>query len=261
MEICFPAQTLSLLPVFAPGCTAPSVASFQRSGWALRVVEGRTWLTRLARCACGHQRHRRRWERVRAAQRWRVTAGTERLVRRVVERRGAPLQVHGASRVGTDPTRVAKTTTRLLGGHPWQAHRDTADRGASLGGHHWPLVGRRRRWDTRWRCGPLVRRRVPGRTGARPWLVGDTLPPMSCWDAASAAPLEVTRGLGQAAGRGGAAAFSSQAPVLKGLRARGSAVLSRRRQDAVGGTLPHPSRPASGAARRALAASGRWPAC
>ena len=39
MEICFPAQTLSLVQVFAPCCTAPSLAYFRASVWALRVVE------------------------------------------------------------------------------------------------------------------------------------------------------------------------------------------------------------------------------
>ena len=57
MDIFFPAQTLSLLQVFAPCFTAPSLAYFQSYVWALMVVEGRKCLTRLARCAFFHQRN------------------------------------------------------------------------------------------------------------------------------------------------------------------------------------------------------------
>jgi hypothetical protein len=56
MAIFFPAQTLSLFQVFAPCFTAPSFAYFQSYLWALMVVEGRTCLTRLARCVFFHQR-------------------------------------------------------------------------------------------------------------------------------------------------------------------------------------------------------------
>jgi DDE superfamily endonuclease len=243
MDIFFPAQTLSLLQVFAPCFTAPSLAYFQSYVWALMVVEGRKCLTRLARCAFFHQRHLSSWERFLAEHRWSLTAVTARLVRLVVERLGAQLQVHGASLVGTDTTLVAKTTKRMLGGQKWKEHSDNADRGASLVGHHWHLVGLLSRWDTRWLCWPLVMRLVPGLKGARQWIVGDTITPMSFWDAAIAAILEVTRGLGKASVRGVAEACYSKAPCLNGLRARGSDVLSRLRKDAVGWDAPAPQPP------------------
>jgi hypothetical protein len=243
MDIFFPAQTLSLLQVFAPCFTAPSLAYFQSYVWALMVVEGRKCLTRLARCAFFHQRNLSSWERFLAEHRWSLTAVTERLVRLVVERLGAQLQVHGAYLVGTDTTLVAKTTKRMLGVQKWKDHSDNADRGAYLVGHHWNLVGLLSRWDTRWLCWPLVMRLVPGLKGARQWIVGDTITPMSFWDAAIAAILEVTRGLGKASVRVVADAFYSKAPFLNGLRARGIDVISRLRKDAVGWDDPEPQPP------------------
>lgn len=243
MDIFFPAQTLSLLQVFAPCFTAPSLAYFQSYGWALMVVEGRKCLTRLARCAFFHQRNLSSWERFLAEHRWSLTAVTERLVRLVVERLGAQLQVHGAYLVGTDTTLVAKTTKRMLGVQKWKDHSDNADRGAYLVGHHWNLVGLLSRWDTRWLCWPLVMRLVPGLKGARQWIVGDTITPMSFWDAAIAAILEVPRGLGKASVRVVADAFYSKAPFLNGLRARGIDVISRLRKDAVGWDDPEPQPP------------------
>jgi DDE superfamily endonuclease len=243
MDIFFPAQTLSLLQVFAPCFTAPSLAYFQSYVWALMVVEGRKCLTRLARCAFFHQRHLSSWERFLAEHRWSLTAVTERLVRLVVERLGAQLQVHGAYLVGTDTTLVAKTTKRMLGVQKWKDHSDNADRGAYLVGHHWNLVGLLSRWDTRWLCWPLVMRLVPGLKGARQWIVGDTITPMSFWDAAIAAILEVTRGLGKASVRVVADAFYAKAPFLNGLRARGIDVISRLRKDAVGWDDPEPQPP------------------
>jgi hypothetical protein len=240
MDIFFPAQTLSLLQVFAPCFTAPSLAYFQSYVWALRVVEGRKCLTRLARCAFFHQRNLSSWERFLAGHRWSLMAVTEGLVRLVVERLGAQLQVHGAYLVGTDTTLVAQTTKRMLGGQKWKEPSDNADRGASLVGHHWNLVGLLSRWDTRWLCWPLVMRLVPGRKGARQWIVGDTIPPMCFWDAAIAAILEVTRGLGKASVRVVADAFYSKAPFRNGLRARGIDVISRLRKDAVGWDDPAP---------------------
>ena len=243
MDIFFPAQTLSLLQVFAPCFTAPSLAYFQSYVWALMVVEGRKCLTRLARCAFFHQRNLSSWERFLAGHRWSLMAVIERLVRLVVERLGAQLQVHGAYLVGTDTTLVAKTAKRMLGVQKWKDHSDNADRGAYLVGPHWNLVGLISPWGTRWLCWPLVMRLVPGLKGARQWIVGDTIAPMSFWDAAIAAILEVTRCLGEAAVRVVADAFYAKAPFLNGLRARGIDVISRLRKDAVGWDDPEPQPP------------------
>jgi len=243
MDIFFPAQTLPLFHVFAPCFTAPSLAYFQSSLWALMVVEGRTCLTRLARCAFFHQRDLSSWERFLAEHRWSLTAVTERLVTLVVAKLGERLQVHRASLVGTDTTLVAKTAKRMLGVQKWKDHSDNADRGGSLVGHHWNLVGLISPWGTRWLCWPLVMRVVPGLQGARQWLVGAAVAPMSFWDAAIAALLEVTRCLGDVAVRVVADAYYAKAPFLNGLRARGIDVISRLRKDAVGWDDPAPRPP------------------
>jgi hypothetical protein len=243
MDIFFPAQTLPLFQVFAPCFTAPSFAYFQSYLWALMVVEGRKCLTRLARCAFFHQRDLSSWERFLAGHRWSLTAVTERLVTLVVARLGAQLQVHGAYLVGKDTTLVAKSAKRMLGVQKWKDHSDNADRGAYLVGHHWNLAGLISRGDTRWLCWPLVMRLVPGRKGARQWIIGDAIEPMSFWDAAIAAILEVTRCLGEASVRVVADAYYSKAPFLNGLRARGIDVISRLRKDAVGWDDPEPQPP------------------
>jgi len=243
MDIFFPAQTLPLLQVFAPCFTAPRFASFQSYMWALMVVEDRKCMTRLARCVFFHQRALSSWERFLAEHRWSLTAVTARLVTLVVAKLGAQLQVHGAYLLGPDPTLVAKTATRMVGVQKWKAHSDTADRGAYLVGPHWNLVGLISPWETRWLWWPLVRRFVPGLKGARQGIVGDTAELMRFWDAAIAALLEVTRGLGEAAVRVVADAYYAKAPLLNGLRARGSALISRRRKDAVGWDDPEPRPP------------------
>jgi hypothetical protein len=243
MEIFFPAQTLPLLHIFAPCFTAPSLAYFQSYLWALMVVEGRKCLTRLARCAFFHQRDLSSWERFLAEHRWSLTAVTERLVTLVVAKLGERLQIHRAYLVGTDTTLVAKTAKRMLGVQKWKDHSDNADRGGYLVGHHWNLVGLISPWGTRWLCWPLVMRLVPGLQGARQWLVGAAVAPMSFWDAAIAALLEVTRCLGDVAVRVVADAYYSKAPFLNGLRARGIDVISRLRKDAVGWDDPAPRPP------------------
>ena len=243
MDIFFPAQTLPLFQVFAPCFTAPSFAYFQSYLWALMVVEGRKCLTRLARCAFFHQRDLSSWERFLAVSRWSLTAVTERLVTLVVTKLGDQLQVHGAYLLGTDTTLVAKTAKRMLGVQTWKDHSGNADRGSYLVGHHWNLVGLISLWGTRWLCWPLVMRLVPGLQGARQWLVGAAVVPMSFWDAAIAALLEVTRCLGDASVRVVADAYYAKAPFLNGLRARGIDVISRLRKDAVGWDDPEPPPP------------------
>ncbi len=104
MDGFLPAQTLSLLQVFAPCFTAPSFVYFQASMWALMVVEGRKCLTRLARCVFFHQRALSSWERFLAEHRWSLTAVTARLVTLVVTTLGDTLQVHGAYLLGQDTT-------------------------------------------------------------------------------------------------------------------------------------------------------------
>jgi hypothetical protein len=211
--------------------------------WALMVVEGRTCLTRLARCAFFHQRARSSGERFLAEHRWSLSAVTDRLVTLVVSKLGDQLQVHGAYVLGKDTTLVAKTAERMLGGQKGQDHSDNADRGAYLIGHHWNLVGLLSQWESRWLCWPLVRRLVPGRKGARQWIIGDAIEPMSFWDAAIAAILEVTRCLGEASVRVVADAYYSKAPFFNGLLTRGSDVISRLRKNAVGWDDPEPPPP------------------
>ena len=243
MDIFFPAQTLSLILVFEPCFTSPSFAYFQSYMWALMVVEGRKCLTRLARCVFFHRRDLSSWERFLAAHHWSLRAVTERLITLVVERLGEQLQVHGAYLLDTDTTLVAKTAKRMLGVQKWKDHSDNADRGPYVVGHHWNLVGLISPWGTRWLCWPLGMRLVPGLKGARQWLVGDSIFPMSFWDAAIAALLEVTRCLGEASVRVVADAYYSKAPFLNGLVARGIEVISRLRKDAVGWDDPEPRPP------------------
>jgi hypothetical protein len=243
MDIFFPPQTLSLFQVFAPCFTVPSFAYFQSYMWALMVVEGRKCMTRLAGCVFFHQRGLSSWERFLAEHRWSVTAVTARLVRLVVERLGEQRKVHGAYWLGKDTTLVAKHAKRMLGVQKWKDHSDNADRGAYLIGHHWNLVGLISQWESRWLGWPLVMRLVPGLKGARQWMVGDTVEPMSFWDAAIAAILEVTRCLGEASIRVVADAYYAKAPFLNGLLARGIQVSSRLRKDAVGWDDPDPRPP------------------
>ena len=243
MEIFFPPQTLSLFQAFAPCFTAPSFAYVQSYRWALMVVEGRKCMTRRARCTFFHQRNLSSWERFLAEHRWSLSALTARLGTLVVSKLGDTLHVHGAYLLGKDTTLVAKTAKRMPGVQKWKDHSDTADRGAYLLGHHWNLVGLISQWESRWLCWPLVMRLVPGLKGARQWMVGDTVEPMSFWDAAIAAILEVTRCLGEASIRVVADAYYSKAPLLNGLLARGIHVISRLRKDAVGWDDPNPRPP------------------
>lgn len=240
MDGFLPAQTWSLFLVFESCFTAPSFAYFRGYVWALMVVEGRKCMTRLARCVFFHQRDLSSWERFLAEHRWSLTAVTARLVQLIVERLGEQLKVHGAYLLGKDTTLIAKTAKRMLGVQKWKDHSDNADRGAYLVGHHWNLVGLISPWGTRWLCWPLVMRLVPGLKGARQWLVGDTVEPMTFWDAAIAAILEVTQQLGDAAVRVVVDADSSKAPFLNGLLRRGIHVISRLRKDAVGWDDPEP---------------------
>jgi hypothetical protein len=200
-------------------------------------------MTRLARCAFFHQRDLSSWERFLAEHRWSLSAVTDRLVTLVVSKLGDTLQVHGAYLLGKDTTLVAKTAKRMLGVQKWKDHSDNADRGAYLIGHHWNLVGLISPWESRWLCWPLVMRLVPGLKGARQWVVGATVEPMSFWDAAIASILEVTRCLGAASIRVVADAYYSKAPFLNGLWARGIHVISRLRKDAVGWDDPEPRPP------------------
>jgi len=257
MDGFFPAQTLSLLQVFAPCFTTPSFAYFQAYMWALMVVEGRKCMTRLARCVFFHQRALSSWERFLAEHRWSLTAVTARLVTLVVTTLGDTLQVYGAYLLDTDTTLVAKTSTRMVGVQTWKDHSDNADRGAYLVGHHWNLVGLISPWGPRWLCWPLVLRLVPGLQGARQWIVGATVETMSFWDAAIAAILEVTRCLGEAPVRVVADAYYSKAPFLNGLRARGIDLISRLRKDAVGWDDPEPRPP--GTRGRKPQYGRKWP--
>jgi hypothetical protein len=243
MQSFFPPPMLSLLQVFAPCFTAPSFVYFQAYIWGLMVVEGRKCLTRLARCVFFHHRSLSSWERFLAEHRWSVTAVMARLVWLVVERLGEKLTVYGAYLVGTDTTLVAKSGQRMAGVQTWHDHSGNADRGAYVVGHHWNLVGLISSWGTRWLCWPLAMRLVPGHKGARQWLIGNAVEPMTFWDAAIAVILAVTLQLKGAAVRVVADAYYAKAPFFHGLLAYSIHVISRLRKDAVGWDDPAPRAP------------------
>jgi len=152
--------------------------------WALaRLGTTRTCLPKIARSGVFVERHLASWERCVSGAQGDLRAVSQQRVTQLLPQLGASLGRWDALLAAVDPTVSPQVRGQMPGVQTGHDHRGNPARGASLGGHHWALVGRVASWGTGDLCGPVLARLLPGQlkplTVCHAWTVGGSSSPWS----------------------------------------------------------------------------------
>ena len=250
MTTFFPPILLTYLSFFQAGFSKPNFLYFQGYMWSLLLTRGHKCMTNIAQVCFFVDRHISSWERFLAENTWDLTVLSKNLVQTLIVKLGDSLKVHGAYLAGLDTTLIAKTRGKMMGVQKWHQASGNADRGDSIVGHHWGIIGliSFSALLGRYLCWPRLMRLIPGQHTPFLWMVDPTgtITQGTFWDAVLPLGYQLAELL-QAPMRVVADAYFAKAPFLQPLLTRGLHVITRMRKDAVGwddpiycGRGPHP---------------------
>lgn len=252
MSTVIPPIFLTYLSFFQASFSIPTFLYFQGYVWSLLLSKGRKCMTNIAHTCFFVDRHLSSWERFLAEHCWDVTLLSQHLVQLLVAKLGDTLTVHGAYLAVLDTTLVAKMKGKMLGVQKWHQASGNADRGESIVGHHWGIIGlvSFSAVLARYLCWPVLMRLIPGQLNPFLWLVDPSggITQATFWDAVLPLVYQMANLL-PASMRVVADAYFAKAPFIQPLLDRGIAVITQMRKDAVGwddpiycGRGPHPKR-------------------
>jgi len=141
MESYVPAILVSYVTLFAPHFTKPSFAYLGGYLLSLLITRGRKTMSRVANTCFFIDRHLASWERFLSENKWDLNAVLDTLTQTVIDKMGDALKAYGAYLVALDPTLMAKNGFQMPGVQRWKDHSGSADRGPTIRGHHWAVLG------------------------------------------------------------------------------------------------------------------------
>lgn len=245
MENFIPAVVMSYLAIFRCHFSKPSFLYFQSYVWGLLIARGRKTMSQIAQCCFFLDRHLSNWERFLSENPWDITAVCSSLIDTLKEKLDQALKVHGAYLACLDTVLIAKNGTRMVGVQRWSDHSSNADRGESIRGHHWGLIGLIGfsvipLCGTRYLCWPVLMRLIPGRLNPCQFIVNPTgvATLATFWDGVLPLVFQLFECLKPAALRVVVDAYFCKVPFLEPLLDKGIHTISRMRKDAVGWDEP-----------------------
>ena len=173
MAALVPAVLFSYLTLFRPHFTKPSFAYFSGYTVSLLLTGGRKTMNRVADTCFWVDRHLASWERFLAENRWDPIAIFDTLLETLKTKLGEDLKVHGAYLAVVDTLLIAKNGFKMPGVQKWKDYSGNADRGDSIRGHHWALLGLiafSPLWS-RYLCFPLLMQLISGQLNPCQFIV------------------------------------------------------------------------------------------
>jgi len=244
MALLIPEILRSYLLLFQPQFNKPNFAYF--SGYIVSVLltGGRKTMSRVSNSCFWVDRHLASWERFLADNLWDMSAIMDTLLASLNSKLGDSLQVHGAYLAVVDTLLIAKNGKRMIGIQKWKDHSGNADRGKSIRGHHWAIVGLicfSKPWG-RYLCLPLLMQLISGQINPSLFMVdpAGVATIATFWDSVHPLLVQLHQQLSGAPLRVVADAYFSKAPFINPLLKQGIEVISRLRKDAVGWDDPSP---------------------
>jgi hypothetical protein len=245
MALLIPEILNSYLLWFRPHFNKPNFVYF--SGYILSVLlsGGRKTMSRVSNTCFWVDRHLSSWERFLADNLWDTTAILGTLLGSLTAKLEDSLQLHGAYLAVLDTCLIAKNGNRMLGIQKWKDYSGNADRGESICGHHWAilgLIGFNKKWG-RHLCFPLLMQLISGQLNPSLFVVdpAGVATIATFWDCVHPLLWQLHRQLDGAPLRVVADAYFSKAPFINPLLEQGIEVISRLRKDAVGWDDPSPN--------------------
>ena len=238
MTTILPPILVTYLSFFQAGFSKPNFVYFQGYIWSLLLTRGHKCITNIAQTCFFIDRHLSSWERFLAENLWDMTAMSKTLVQLLLAKLGEALKVHGAYLAALDTTLIAKSWGKMIGVQRWHQASENSDRGDSIVGHHWGIIGLLSFSVMlgRYLCWPVLMRLIPGQHNPFLWVAepNGTIVQATFWEAVLPLVYQMAEFLHQAPLRVVADAYFCKAPFLQPLLERGIFVISRMRKDAVG---------------------------
>jgi hypothetical protein len=240
-----PAVLFSYLMVFKGHFTKPSFVYFSGYLVSLLLTGGRKTTSQVARTCFWVDRHLASWERFLGENKWDTTAVFGTLLGLLRSKMGDQFKVHGSYLAAVDTLLAAKNGDKMPGVQKWKDHSGNADRGDSIRGHHWALLGLiafSPLWS-RYVCFPLLMQLISGQLNPCLFIVDPdgVVTLASFWDSVHPLIGQLHSHLNQAPLRVVAAAYFGKAPFIQPLLTEGIHVITRLRKDAVGWDDPRPA--------------------
>jgi hypothetical protein len=233
-----PPVLYSYLMLFRPHFTKPGFGYFSGYILSLLLTSGRKTMSRVAHTCFWVDRHLASWERFLAENKWDPLAVFGTLSSTLRSKMGEGLKVYGAYLAVVDTLLIAKNGDKMPGVQKWKDHSGNADRGASMRGHHWALLGLitfSPLWG-RYLCLPLLMQLISGQLNPCQFIVDPhgvaTL--ATFWDSIHPLIWQLHTHLNQVPLRVVADAYFGKAPFIQPLLSEGIHVVTRLRKDAVG---------------------------
>lgn len=235
---------LAYVTLFQSHFTKPSFTYFGGYILSLLITRGRKTMSRVANTCFFVDRHLSSWERFLSENKWDLNAVASTLVQTITTRMGDSLKVHGAFLASLDPTLIAKNGTKMPFIQRWKEHSGNADRGGSIRGHHWAvlgLIGFSVKIG-RYLCFPVLMRLISGQLNPSQFFVDPqgVATVATIWDCVHPLIWQLHEYLDHAPLRVVADAYFSKAPFINPLLKRSIHVVTRLRKDAVGWEDPSP---------------------
>lgn len=234
---------LAYVTLFQAHFTKPSFTYFGGYTLSLLITRGRKTMSRVANTCFFVDRHLSSWERFLSENKWDLNAVMGTLVEAITTKMGESLKVHGAFLVALDPTLIAKNGIGAFI-QKWKDHSGNADRGDSIRGHHWAVLGIIGFSVAfgRYLCFPVLMRLISGQLNPSQFFVDPqgVATVATIWDCVHPLIWQLHEYLDHAPLRVVADAYFSKAPFINPLLKRGIDVVTRLRKDAVGWEDPSP---------------------
>jgi len=173
MPSIYPKILYDYLILFKFHFNKPSFVYFCGYILSLLLTNGRKTMSRVSGSCFWVDRHLSSWERFLSENRWDVTEVMQTVVTILRDKLKDKLLVHGAYLAVVDTFLIAKNGKRMAGIQKWHDGSGNADRGESIHGHHWAILGLisySAKWG-RYLCFPLLLRLISGQLNPSLFIV------------------------------------------------------------------------------------------
>ena len=241
MDTLFPQLIIAYIGHFAPFFPANNFIYFRGFILAYMLLgQSHKCITNISRVCFFVDRHLVSWERFLSQYQWDVNGVRERLIRLLMEQLGEKLFICGGYLAWVDTTFVTKVKGKMPGVQKWHDHSGNPDRGASLIGHHWAIVGLFGatfligQWASL--CFPLLPGLISGHSNGLGFVVNPqgVAKAMEFWDAICPLITQLYEMTGRKPMRVVADAYFCKATFINRMLSLPVHVITRMRKDAVG---------------------------
>jgi hypothetical protein len=234
-DVFFPTIILTYLECFRQAFSKVNYNYFKSFIWSSMLVKGRKCITNIHNACFNLEKHFSSFERFLSQNKWDINKVIKLIVNTLIRELKEKLIIHNGYLAVIDTTYNAKNSKKMPGIQKWHQHSSNADRGNSLIGHHWSILGLICNSFGRFFFFPILTRLISGKTNPFQYLsVNDGVRNVSFFDIAVSTVIQLRDLVKAKVFRVVADAYYSKQAFIQPLIESCIHVISKLRKDAVG---------------------------